>query len=89
MAFLVTIGGIRSPLIPKNSTDFKLEELQKLVGGNIELFSIDPPLEGKYPEGICNEDGLGLGLPYNQRASSMAHLDLVGPVVFLEKGEMR
>lgn len=60
----------------------ELEALQKLVGGDIELAWCPPKRIALFAEALgvrlqktaqlfCNEDGRGLGLPYNERASAL------------------
>lgn len=43
-----------------------LDELQGLVGGNIEMVKVR--VANRTTEMICNEDGLMLDLPHNTRA---------------------
>lgn len=51
---------------PKNGKDFKLAELQKYVGGPIEMVY---SMTGKAM--IVNEQGRVTNLPYNEKATSM------------------
>jgi len=58
-----------------------LEELQKAVGGYIEV------IPGSRLRAYCNEDGHRLQLPRNVFASARFHQLLVGDVAALEPGE--
>lgn len=59
----------------------KLEELQKLVGGYIELVNIR--LGGGIKQLLVNEDGLQKKLKYNKKASALYHGMIVGDAVLL------
>lgn len=69
----------------------KLDDLQRIVGGYIELIPQFPAWEGKRCRAYCNEEGLLKGMLVNQRAtqhwrSVRPHRDtLVGPVVIETK----
>jgi hypothetical protein len=58
-----------------------LEELQRAVGGYIEV------VPGTRMRAFCNEDGHRLQLPRNAFASTRFHQLLVGDVAALEPGE--
>jgi len=62
---------------------WKLAELQKLVGGFIELANI-PPEHGVERCAILNEDGFSLSLPLNPGASLLLGKHIVGPVVIIQ-----
>jgi len=49
---------------PKNGKDFKLDELQKFVGGYIEIVQLNRDMIM-----VCNEEGKLMGLPFNPTAS--------------------
>ena len=83
MAKLYEVNGNVSELTPANGSDFELEELRKIVGGDIEIIY----LPKKYL--IVNEDGRDLGLLYNCTASEKFGFELVGPVLEVRKGEVR
>ena len=70
---------------PANNRSFSLEELQKLVGGYIELIRL--PLDKSTM--VVNEEGLLHDLPFNSLASSIAGRHVVGNVVILTAAEMR
>lgn len=71
----------------KEYTKVKLEDLQREVGGYIQVIPLFPRWEGKRCTAYCNEEGRLFGLKPNDRAtehwrSERPHLDyLVGPVV--------
>jgi hypothetical protein len=52
----------------------KLEMLQQLVGGYIELIKVQ--YEGKLRDGYVDEEGLLKMLPVNSRAMEMDHLKM-------------
>ena len=62
-AMLVRADGTYEEIFPKNKEDFKLEELQKYVKGNIEI------IQGRGQDSniICvlHEEGKLIGLQYN------------------------
>lgn len=49
---------------PSNGTDYKLKEMQTIVGGFIEILHINDEIIM-----VLNEDGLSLGLPVNEQAN--------------------
>ena len=66
MAILVKTNGEIEYVSPQNDSDFSLNELQKFVGGYIEILPLGKELM------VINEEGKLLGLPYNENAT--AHL---------------
>lgn len=77
-----------------------LEELQRGVGGDIELVPYFTKYEGKPCVAFCDEDGKHKGMPINQRATAlwyemeprfMGRDVLVGPIVIVtgDKALMR
>lgn len=66
-SIVLKTDGTRYNVVPKNKKDFKLEELQEIVEGYIEIV----PLNGKRCM-VVNEEGLILGKEYNYQASKMA-----------------
>jgi len=75
-AMLIKSDGTTVAVSPSNGTDFALSEVQKLVGGYVELVRIGP---GRIM--LINEDGLSLGLPTNAKASKLFPPKIVGDVV--------
>ena len=55
---------------PNNGRTFELEEMQKIVGGNIELVRLN---DGRII--VVNEDGLNLNLPVNIEATNILRRD--------------
>lgn len=49
---------------PANKTDYKLDELRRIVGGNIEVIDLGK----RYL--VVNEDGKIMRLPYNTMATN-------------------
>lgn len=54
---------------PKNGTDYKLDELQQMVGGYIQIISLTPTQIM-----VINEEGKLQGLKPNRLATETAHL---------------
>lgn len=67
MGVLIKTNGVLEPLIPKNGTDFSLEELQEAVGGYIELVTVEVDREIYYL--VVNENGCAESLDLNPIAS--------------------
>lgn len=65
-AFIYAVNGNIIPILPKNKTDFSLEELQGFVKGNIEVVSLKC---GRYM--IVNEEGKLNSFEYNEQASKL------------------
>ncbi len=63
-AFVLYTDGRREDVSPKNGTDFSLEELQKIVGGYIEIVSLN-----RETILVCNENGKQMKLPFNVNAT--------------------
>lgn len=57
-------GGVMEIVEPANKTDYKLDELRRIVGGNIELIDLGK----RYL--VVNEDGKLMRLPYNTMATN-------------------
>lgn len=82
MAILIQSNGEHREIAPINGTDFKLEELQRYVGGFIEVLN----LEDGYIL-VINEEGKLHGLDPNENATLLWILSggadvVVGDVVF-------
>lgn len=76
---LVCTDGKVVPVTPNNGLDFTLSELQKFVGGYIELMYLP---EDKVL--VVNEDGLFKGLSLNAFASGLVGRPIVGNVVYMQ-----
>ena len=93
MAKIYKANGEVLDIEPKNGTDFKLEELQAIVEGHIELIYL--------PNNqlmVLNEEGKIMGLPYNENATkqcSVVFYDagcydfIVGDVLICEDNEIK
>lgn len=57
-AILIHADGIEEPMVPANGTDFDLDELQKAVGGLIEIIN----LRGDERILVINEEGKFMSL---------------------------
>ncbi len=57
-------SGVMQTAEPANKTDYKLDELRRIVGGNIEIIDL-----GKRCL-VVNEDGMMMRLPYNTMATN-------------------
>ena len=75
MATLYRANGTPTPIKPKKGKRFTVGELQKLVGGYVELI----PIPGHYL--AVNEDGKLLDLNYNSNATRLVHQFGYGYVV--------
>lgn len=80
MNWIKTNGAIQEVLINKEE---RLDKLQELVGGYIELVYL---ADNKVM--VVNEEGLIHGLPYNHTASMIAKQDIVGNVVVCNRNEI-
>lgn len=65
-ALLIKADGTRQTVIPRNQKKFSLEEMQKMVGGYIEMVSIKDRLTM-----IINEESAINGSPRNEEASRL------------------
>lgn len=75
-AQLIKANGEKITITPKNGEDFKLDELQSLVGGYIEIVTMYGHIM------VVDEEGLLKHKPYNNVASVISGRPLVGDVVF-------
>ena len=65
-------------VLPKNGVTYTLKELQKYVGGYIEIV----PTQAQRIVFVVNEEGRINGLPLNNTASEIAGMELYGNVLF-------
>lgn len=77
--------GRHEETLPKNGTDYTLEELQEIVGGYIEIVPFGMNLL------VVNEEGKLLGLPVNVGATSMmsGRDTIVGNALYCRKDRIR
>lgn len=91
MATLYRENGTTEEVVPKNGKSFTLEELQTLVGGDIEL--VYPLIPKKIL--VVNEEGKLKGMAYNREATKVARSGLkpddliVGPALLCSMKEVR
>ena len=76
-AILFKASGEWEFIKPNDGKKFSLEELQKYVGGYIELIRL-PGRECL----VVNEEGVLLGLPLNQTITEAISRPIVGDVVY-------
>lgn len=82
MAKIIKADGMEIATMPKNGKDFKLEELQPIVGGYIEIVY----LPNRFM--VVNEEGKLMGLPINEKASIIAGETIVGDVLICERNQI-
>ncbi len=89
MGKLLKTDGTTIEVRPANGTDYTLDELQKFVGGYIEVI---PAREEGYIL-VINEEGKLEGLPFNGRATDLADIYLwdciVGDALLCKSDEVR
>ena len=66
MATIFHTDGFREKVTPANGSDFRLEEMQRMVGGIIEIVYFDDNTVM-----VINEEGKLLGLPLNRDATAI------------------
>lgn len=81
---LMPVQGKATPVMPANGTDFKLREVQKMVGGYVEVVYLR---DGRIM--LADEEGLLKGLPLNRAASRMAGRPIVGPALVMPNDMFR
>lgn len=85
MAIWIKSVGTRTEVQPENGKDFKLNELQRYVGGYIELLTLTG-----FRFMVVNEEGKLLGLPINAKASAIYGYDtIVGDVLICNDDEIK
>ena len=87
MAELIKTNGRKRNVTPKNDTDFTLEELQKYVGGNIQIVKTnDDRLM------VINEEGKIFNLDQNRRATKLYEYGgydiIMGDVLVIDKNQI-
>ena len=89
MGKLIKTDGTSIEVSPNNGTDYTLDELQKFVGGLIEVVAAK---ERGYIL-IINEEGKIEGLPINWSATDLADISLwdciVGDALYCKDDEVR
>ena len=91
MAKIIKATGEIMEVFPGNSSNFSLEEVQKIVGGLVELIYLPNSKEIM----LLNEEGKLMQLPVNQKATELAKGKLgmwdviVGDVLVCKKNEFK
>ena len=87
MATLIKANGEETNVLPKNKTDFKLDEMQNYVGGFIETVRTK---DNKIM--VINEEGKINELPMNEKATDLyvhSNFDfIVGDVLICNENEI-
>jgi hypothetical protein len=83
VAYVYRVGATEPERIVSVGGDFSLLQLQKFVGGYIELVPGIRPYVA-----YCNEEGRLKGLPVNALASRKYGQELVGDVVQIKREEL-
>ena len=76
MATIYRVDGTIENVTPATGGEFTLDEVQKIVGGYVELVRLD---EGFF---LVDEDGRYKGLPINPQATALAAQSL-GPLTIV------
>jgi len=88
MATLIKSNGEEINVIPNNKKDFQLDELQKYVGGFIEVVRTK---DNKIM--VINEEGKVNDLPINQKASELYQYNefdfIAGDVLICQSNEIK
>lgn len=86
-AKLIKADGKITEVVPKNGTDFQLDELNEFVGGYIEI--IRPPTKPDCLM-VINEEGKLKGLPFNAKATALwLHDMIVGNALLCHKSQLK
>lgn len=78
MDMIVKTDGTTMGVAPKNGSDYSLPELNKFVGGYIEIVRL--PTRTKRIL-VVNEEGAINGMPLNPQATAMAGQPIYGDVL--------
>lgn len=81
---LISANGGERVVMPANGTDFKLREVQKMIGGYVEVVYLR---DGRIM--LVDEEGLLKGLPLNRAASRMAGRPIVGEALVMPNDMFR
>lgn len=82
MAKIIKSNGQEIEVKPKDGVSFTLEELQEAVEGYIEIIHLD-----QYNVMVVNEEGKLYRLPKNEKASRLAHGEIIVGNVLVCTGE--
>jgi hypothetical protein len=90
MAEILRVNGTREPVAPEGGSPvFELRQLQRIVGGYIEI----QPLRVTGGWLVLHEDGKGVGLPVNAAATALwlangGQDPIVGDVLICARGQL-
>ena len=86
MAEIIRANGERKLVEPMNGKDFQLSELQKVVGGFIEIVRTK---DGRLM--VINEEGKLEGLPINELATELYQYNdiIVGDVLVCNRNQIK
>lgn len=92
MAVIYKTNGERVGIDPANGKNFSLEEMQKAVGGYVQILRMD--LDGIPRILICNEEGKLEGLPVNDTVTALVRSaggfdEIVGDVLICLPEQLR
>tara|TARA_R110001592_G_scaffold198881_1_gene447286 strand:+ start:469 stop:705 length:237 start_codon:yes stop_codon:yes gene_type:complete len=73
-------------IIEKNDKQLDLKEMQKIVGGLIQVHPEKVKINNKHFDVIVNEEGWVNELPFNQMLAEMFDIEVAGTVILLEGG---
>lgn len=88
MAIIIKINGEKENTEPENSNVFTLEELQKAVGGYIELVSITTGEHAGKLMVVDEEGKLKTDAQLNEEASRIAGKVIVGQVIIIDRNQI-
>lgn len=84
MAKIIKTDGTEREVEPRNGSDFSLSEMQRIVGGFIEIVTLkDHQLM------VVNEEGVILEMPYNAKASELYGQPIVGNVLVCDSNQIK
>jgi hypothetical protein len=84
MAKIIKTDGTEREVEPRNGSDFSLSEMQRIVGGFIEIVTLkDHQLM------VVNEEGVILEMPYNKKASELYGQPIVGNVLVCDSNQIK
>lgn len=83
MAFVIFVDGTIEGVKPENGTTFNYRELQKLVGGLIEVV----PQGAPHLVFLCDKEGLLKDKLRNYKVSELLDCPVVGDILVLGKDE--
>ena len=90
MAQIIKSNGETKTVEPKNGTDFKLEELQAIVGGYIQIANLrDDEIMVMDDEGKLKEKDLNLQASLRYRRDVNPYDSIVGDVLICKSNQVK